>query len=267
MLHEFAYSSQDFRRARQMIAAYAGISLHERKENMVYNRLARRMRAIGSRSVSEYLDRVEAPGSAEREGFVNAMTTNLTAFFREPHHFERLRELAAQTPRRLRVWSSACSTGEEAWSAAMAVSEAGRSGEIFASDIDTDALSVARTAIYRLDAVEHLDAPRIRRHFMRGVGPQEGLVQLRPELRGLVKFASRNLLAPDWPVQDRFDVVFCRNVMIYFDRETQQRLLDRFAGVLAPGGILFLGHSENCATGHPAFRALGKTAYERCTKP
>ena len=83
----------------------------------------------------------------------------------------------------------------------------------------------------------------------------------------LVKFASRNLLAPDWPVQDRFDVVFCRNVMIYFDRETQQRLLDRFAGVLAPGGILFLGHSENCATGHPAFRALGKTAYERCTKP
>jgi chemotaxis protein methyltransferase CheR len=267
MIHEFAYSPDDFRRARQMIAAYAGIALHERKENMVYNRLARRLRAIGMRSVAEYLDRVEAPGSAEREQFVNALTTNLTAYFREPHHFDLLARRALSAPGRLKVWSSACSTGEEAWSAAITLAEAGRGGDIFASDIDTDALAVAHSAIYRLDAVEHLGAQRVRRHFLRGTGPHEGRVQLRPEVRAMVRFGFRNLLAPDWPAQERFDVVFCRNVMIYFDRDAQRRLLDRFAGVLAPGGLLFLGHSENCATGHPAFRALGRTAYERWTRP
>jgi chemotaxis protein methyltransferase CheR len=261
---EFAFSLEDFGRVRQMIASYAGIALHEQKVNMVYNRLVRRLRATGIRSFRDYLDRVAAPGSEERERFVNALTTNLTAFFREPHHFERLAQVAAQ--RRgapLRVWSSACSTGEEAWSAAMVLRESGAAGEILATDIDTEALSVASRGVYRLAALDQMDPARARRHFLRGSGDNEGSAQVRPELRSMVRFAPRNLLSRAWPPGERFDAVFCRNVMIYFDRETQRLLLERLAAVLEPGGILFLGHSENCATGHPAFAACGKTAYQR----
>jgi chemotaxis protein methyltransferase CheR len=262
--HEFAYSREDFGRVRQMIAAYAGISLHERKENMVYNRLARRLRAIGERSFRDYLDRVETPGSEERERFVNALTTNLTAFFREPHHFERLAEMARARPGRvLRVWSCACATGEEAYSAAMVLREAGRAAEIVATDVDTEALAAARRGVYRTESLERMAAERVRRHFLRGTGGNAGHALVRPELRAMARFAPRNLLGTGWPAHERFDAVFCRNVMIYFDRATQLRLLDRIAAVLAPGGLLFLGHSENCATGHPGFSACGKTAYER----
>jgi len=262
--HEFAFSREDFGRVRQMIAAYAGIALHERKENMVYNRLARRLRAIGEGSFRAYLDLVEAPGSGERERFVNALTTNLTAFFREPHHFASLGQLArARQGAALRVWSCACSTGEEAYSAAMTLREAGQAAEVLATDVDTDALAVARRGVYRIEPLERIGAERMRRHFLRGTGSNDGQAMARPELRAMVRFAPRNLLGADWPAQERFDAVFCRNVMIYFDRSTQRRLLDRIAAVLAPGGLLFLGHSENCATGHPAFSACGKTAYER----
>ena len=257
MNHEFEFSPQDFARVRGLIAAYAGISLHDRKQNMVYNRLARRLRATGTRDFGDYLDAVEAPDSQEREAFVNALTTNLTAFFREPHHFEML-VAKTRAAGRLRVWSSACSTGEEAYSAAIALRDAGRAAEILATDIDTEALATARRATYRIEPSE-----RMRPYFLRGTGANSGLVLVRPPVRDMVTFAARNLLAPGWPAHERFDVVFCRNVMIYFDRPTQQRLLERFANVLAPGGLLFLGHSESCAAGHAAFRACGKTAYER----
>jgi chemotaxis protein methyltransferase CheR len=260
--HEFIFSQEDFGRVRQLIAAYAGISLHERKENMVYNRLSRRLRATRAGTFREYLDQVEAGDSAEREQFVNALTTNLTAFFREPHHFEML-VAKAKSAGRLRVWSSACSTGEEAYSAAIALHAACRSAEILASDIDTEALAAARVGIYRAEALEAAGIERMRPHFLRGTGDNARLVKVRPELRAMVKFAFRNLLARDWPAHERFDVVFCRNVMIYFDRPTQQALLERFAAVLAPGGLLFLGHSESCASGHAAFRTAGKTTYAR----
>jgi chemotaxis protein methyltransferase CheR len=259
--HEFEFLPQDFSRVRSLIAAYAGISLHERKQNMVYNRLVRRLRATGARRFCDYLDTVEAPGSDEREQFVNALTTNLTAFFREPHHFDML---AARAPAgRLRVWSSACSTGEEAYSAAIALRAAGGSAEILATDIDTDALATAREGVYPLEALERSDLARVRPHFLKGTGANAGLVRVRREVRDMVRFDFRNLLAAEWPAQERFDVVFCRNVLIYFDRSSQQRLLERFAAVLAPGGLLFLGHSESCAAGHAKFRACGKTAYER----
>lgn len=260
--HDFVFTPQDFQRVRQLISGYAGISLHERKENMVYNRLARRLRATGKRSFREYLDWVEAPASEERERFINALTTNLTGFFREPHHFEMLAAQARRgTP--LRVWSAACSTGEEAYSAAITLREAGCAGKVLASDIDTDALAFARRAVYKLDALERGGLARMQRHFLRGTGANEGLARLRSEVRALVEFEERNLLAAQWPYAERFDAVFCRNVMIYFDRAAQQRLLERLAGTLAPGGLLFLGHSESCAAGHTAFRACGKTAYAR----
>jgi len=264
MLHEFDFTGQDFGRVRALISSYAGIALHERKENMVYNRLARRLRATGVENFRDYLDWVERPGSEERERFVNALTTNLTAFFREAHHFDLLAERARRhCGERLRVWSSACSTGEEPYSAAMALRAAGRTGEILATDIDTEALATARRAVYRQEAMERAGGEALQQHFLRGTGANASQVLVRPEVRAMVQFAWRNLLAADWPAGERFDAVFCRNVMIYFDRPTQQRLLARLAGVLAPGGLLFLGHSENVATSHPAFRACGKTAYER----
>ncbi len=260
--HDFAFTRQDFHRVRDLISAYAGISLHERKENMVYNRLARRLRATGKRTFRDYLDWVEQPDSEERERFVNALTTNLTAFFREAHHFEML-VAHARSASALRVWSSACSTGEEAYSAAIALRAAGMSARILATDVDTDALSVAGRGVYSLEALERAGLKRMQPHFLRGTGPNEGFALLRPEVRTMVSFEYRNLQAPQWPAGERFDALFCRNVLIYFDRPAQQRLLDRLADVLAPGGLLFLGHSESCAAGHAAFRSCGKTAYAR----
>ena len=260
--HDFAFTRQDFHRVRELISTYAGISLHERKENMVYNRLARRLRATGKASFRDYLDWVEQPDSEERERFINALTTNLTAFFRESHHFEML-VAHARGCKALRVWSSACATGEEAYSAAIALREAGCAGLVLATDIDTDALAAARRGVYPLEALERAGLERLRRHFLKGFGQNEGLALLRPEVREMVSFEFRNLLAPGWAAGERFDAVFCRNVMIYFDRAGQQRLLERFAQVLAPGGLLFLGHSESCAAAHPAFRAHGKTTYAR----
>ena len=262
MQQDFLFTHQDFQRVRDLIAAYAGISLHERKQSMVYNRLARRLRATGRRSFHDYLDSVEAPNSEERERFVNALTTNLTAFFREPHHFEML-AARARRGSRLNVWSAACSTGEEAYSAAIILREAGCDGRILATDVDTDALATAAGGVYKLEAAERAGLQRMRPHFLRGTGENEGLARLRPEIRAMVRFEQHNLLKDEWQGRAGFDAVFCRNVMIYFDRIAQQRLLARLAAALVPGGLLFLGHSESCAAGHPAFRSCGKTAYER----
>jgi chemotaxis protein methyltransferase CheR len=267
--HEFAFSREDFGRVRQMIAAYAGIALHERKENMVYNRLARRLRATGIAGFGEYLDLVEAPDSAERGQFVNALTTNLTSFFREGHHFEMLAAYAAARRRsapgggRLRVWSSACSTGEEPYSAAIVLREADCPAEIVATDIDTEVLRRAQRGDYALDAVDSVSPERLRRFFLKGIGPNEGRIMVRPELQAMVRFSPCNLQGDNWPTGERFDVIFCRNVMIYFSRESQRQVLDRFIGILRPGGLLFVGHSESYATGHAALRNCGKTAYER----
>jgi chemotaxis protein methyltransferase CheR len=264
MNQEFAFSGQDFTRVRGMIAAYAGISLHDRKQSMVYNRLSRRLRATGLHNFREYLDWVEAPESEERERFVNALTTNLTSLFREPHHFDMLVALAkTRLGAKLRVWSSACSTGEEPYSAAIALREAGRGADILATDIDTEALETGRRAVYRLQALKDAGIERLAPYFLKGTGANAELAMVRPELRAMVRFESRNLLGEDWPAGERFDAVFCRNVMIYFDRDTQQRLLGRIAKVLAPGGLLFLGHSESCAASHPSFQFVRKTAYER----
>jgi len=266
---EYAFSLGDFRRVRDLIAKLAGIALAEHKENMVYNRLARRLRSTGIGSFGEYLDLVEQPDSEERGQFVNALTTNLTSFFRESHHFEMLSTYAAARRRaapgggRLRVWSSACSTGEEPYSAAIVLREAECPAEIVATDIDTEVLRRARRGNYALDAVDSVSAERLRRFFLKGIGPNEGRIMVRPELQAMVRFSPCNLQGDNWPAGEFFDVIFCRNVMIYFSRESQRQVLDRFIHVLRPGGLLFVGHSESYATGHAALRSCGKTAYER----
>ncbi|MBK0393187.1 CheR family methyltransferase [Ramlibacter algicola] len=257
--------SAEYELARRLIADYAGIKLSEHKRFMVHNRLSRRLRALGMESFAGYLELVQR-GGAEREAFVNALTTNLTAFFREPHHFEllaaRARAHAARDSRPLRVWCSACSTGEEAWSIAITLREAGCRFELLATDIDTDALATASAGLYSRERTDSLAQERLRAHFLRGVGVNEGWVSVRREVHQGVTFAPLNLLAPTWPSMEPFDVIFCRNVVIYFDREAQQRLLGRFAGLLRAGGLLAVGHAESFPAGHPRFRACGRTAYE-----
>jgi chemotaxis protein methyltransferase CheR len=260
-------NDRDFATVRQLIAEYAGIKLSTQKRNMVYNRLLRRLRARSVASFGAYLELVQADDRGEREAFVNALTTNLTAFFREPHHFELLKAHAEQRAGRraapLRCWSNACSTGEEVWSIAMVLREANCPGDVLGTDIDTDVLNTARAGVYRMERAASLAPERLRRHFLRGAGVNEGLVSVRPELRSMVRFGQLNLQSPVWPAQDRFDVIFCRNVVIYFDREFQKKLLNRLADLLVPGGLLMVGHSESFPAAHPGFRSCGRTAYER----
>jgi len=262
---QFELTDRDFERVRQLIHAYAGISLSQQKRNMVYNRLVRRLRSHGGLAFDRYLDLVQADGSTEREAFVNALTTNLTSFFREPHHFELLAQRARSARERgagaLRIWSAACSTGEEPWSMAMVMREAQQPAEILATDIDSEVLATAREGVYPAERAAGLSSDRMRSHFLRGTGSKEGLVCIRPELRPLVRFAQCNLQGADWPAGPRFDVVFCRNVVIYFDRDAQRRLAERLAAALVPGGLLMVGHAESFPAGHGAFRACGRTAY------
>lgn len=262
-----ALNDRDFATVRQLIADYAGIKLSLQKRNMVYNRLLRRLRARGVGSFGDYLQLVQREGSDEREAFVNALTTNLTAFFREPHHFDlllaRARERAGRRGAPLRCWSSACSTGEEAWSIAMVLREAECPGEVLGTDIDTEVLNTAQAGVYRMERASALPAERLRKHFLRGTGDNEGLVSMRGELRSMVRFGQLNLQSPVWPAMERFDVIFCRNVVIYFDREFQKKLLTRLADLLVPGGLLMVGHSESFPAAHPGFRSCGRTAYER----
>ncbi len=265
-LREFEFTARDFERVRGMIHARAGIALSASKQEMVYSRLARRLRALNLDSFCVYLDALEREaGSAEWEAFTNALTTNLTSFFREAHHFPLLAEHAARHEE-LRVWCCASSTGEEPYSIAMTLCEAYGSltppVRIIASDIDTNVLATAQRGVYPLERVEKLRPDQLKRFFLRGRGAQEGLAMVRPELRKLISFERLNLLDHQWPIKGPFDVIFCRNVMIYFDKPTQGRILDRFAPMMKPDGLLFAGHSENFLYVSKAFSLRAKTVYQ-----
>lgn len=264
---DFAFTAQDFTRVRGLIHAHAGISLSPAKRDMVYSRLARRLRELGMDNFSDYLDQVEQGGEKEWEDFTNALTTNLTSFFREPHHFPILAEhLQRCAARPLKIWCAASSTGEEPYSIAMTAVEAFGSFtppvRILASDVDTRVLAAAQAGVYDAERVERMDPARVRRFFQRGTGVQAGQVRIRPELRSLVSFQRINLLEPSWPVRGPFDAIFCRNVMIYFDKHTQAAILRRFAPLLRPDGLLFVGHSESLFHVSDVFRLRGKTVYE-----
>lgn len=266
---EFDFTNADFERVRKMIYEHAGIALSPIKRDMVYSRLARRLRATGANTFSIYLDRLQLRENKEWESFVNALTTNLTSFFRESHHFDILKnEVRARWSRRpLKIWCSASSTGEEPYSIAMAVSEAFESAtppvQIVASDLDTNCLAEARAAVYPMERVERIDAGRLSRFFLKGAGQQAGMVRVRPELARLVEFKRVNLLEPNWPLHGPFDAIFCRNVMIYFDKPTQYKVLARFKPLLHPDGLMFAGHSESFTHATDLFRSLGRTVYER----
>jgi len=268
-IHGHELSQADFERVRSMIHRHAGIALNPSKRSMVCSRLSRRLRVLGRSDFSSYLDELETCGRdvQEWQEFVNALTTNLTSFFREAHHFpllaQHLRQHATLAP--LQLWCCAASTGEEPYSMAMTALDC-FDGQpppltILATDIDTAVLHKARQGVYPLEAAARLDPLLLRRHFLRGRGASAGLARVRPELGALISFRPLNLLDAHWPMPNRFDAIFCRNVMIYFDKPTQRRLLERLARQLKPGGLLFAGHSENLAQAHDLFEPQGKTVY------
>ena len=264
---EFDFGDPDFERVRKLIYQYAGISLSESKRQMVYSRLGRRLRALNLQRFDDYLDHLESGDPSEKEAFVNALTTNLTAFFREPHHFPILAEHARKAGGRpLTVWCSASSTGEEPYSIAITLLEALGSSppvRILATDVDTNVLDKAAQGVYPLDRVEKMPSEQVRRFFLRGTASRNGMVKVRPEVRELITFRQINLLATNWSLRGPLDAIFCRNVMIYFDKPTQYGILKRFAPLLHAQGLLFAGHSESLHHAADLFRLRGKTVYER----
>ncbi len=264
---EFEWTNADFDRVQALIYQRAGISLHNGKHAMVYSRLSRRLRETGHQSFKGYLAWLDRHDGPEWQEFVNALTTNLTSFFREQHHFETLAEhLRTQPGRTWKLWCNAASTGEEPYSIIITAIEtlgAKANVHLTASDIDSKVLATAARATYRHDGLKGMSSQRLHRFFLKGKGSNEGMVKVRPELKTLIDFVNVNLIKDDWPFRERFDVVFCRNVMIYFDAPTQRRVLERIHRVMSPGGLLFVGHAENFGESRDLFLLKGKTVYER----
>lgn len=267
MAQRFTLSDTDFNRVSRLIYRRAGIVLQQHKRDMVYNRLVRRLRTLGLEDFGHYLNMLEAtPDSSEWQVFVNSLTTNLTAFFREAHHFPVLKKHASQYRiGEYRVWSAAASTGEEPYSIAITLADTlgtspGR-WKVFASDIDTEVLQKAQQGIYRQEELKQLTPTQLQSYFMRGNGPYTGMAKIRPLIHQNVEFAIVNLLAKNYQIPGPFDAIFCRNVMIYFDKDTQQQILKSFIPLLKPNGLLFAGHSENFSNLSADFRLQGKTVY------
>ncbi|MBU3737368.1 MAG: methyltransferase domain-containing protein [Rhodoferax sp.] len=265
---EFEWTQADFQRVKALIYERAGINLHDGKQAMVYSRLARRLRETGFQSFQSYLAWLERQDQQEWQEFVNALTTNLTAFFRERHHFEVLSQYLRrrQGHGSTRIWCSAASTGEEPYSIAMTAVETLGSVphvKVIASDIDSKVLATATRGVYRVDGLRGLSQEQVRQFFLRGKGANEGLVRIKPEVRQMIEFVNINLVRDGWPITELFDAVFCRNVMIYFDFQTQRQVLERIHRVMKPGALLFVGHAENFSDARDIFVLQGKTVYER----
>jgi chemotaxis protein methyltransferase CheR len=265
---EFSFSAADFERVRALIHQRAGINLNAGKQAMVYSRLSRHLRETGQRSFADYLHSLDqnAGHNEEWQAFINCLTTNLTSFFREEHHFVELAaDLRARAGRPLRLWCNAASTGEEPYSIAITAAEALGTHPplaILATDIDTRVLDAARRGVYDAGA-RGLSPERLKRWFQRGTGANAGAIRIKPELARDVSWQTFNLMARDWHLGEPFDFVFCRNVMIYFDAPTQRRVLERIHATMRAGGLLYVGHSENFSDARDLFRLRGKTIYER----
>ena len=260
---EFAFEKADFKNVQKMLFKKAGINLSDAKEAMVYSRLARRIRARNLRSFNEYLALVNKSES-ELEQFINALTTNLTSFFREPHHFTALADYLSKH-NVTNIWCAASSTGEEPYSIAMVVAEAFGSFKtpvkIIASDIDSKVLAKAKAGVYPLASIAKIPQYRQKQFFHKGKGANEGKVKVVDELRNMVQFKKLNLTEAKWDVKGPLDVIFCRNVMIYFDKPTQLKVLQKMVGMLKPTGLYMAGHSENFNMYTNLVRPVGKTIY------
>lgn len=275
-------TDREFEIFRALVLARTGIALTPQKRLLLQSRLAKRLRALGLATFTEYHEylTLRDPDGEEMVHFINAVTTHKTEFFREPHHFHYLRDEWAALKRRrcrrvgdrvLRFWSAACSTGEEPYSLAMTLLDAlpelshGWDLRILASDIDTDVLAHARNGTYGLDQAAPIPPPLRTRYLLRGTGAHAGLVRMRPILRELIVFRRISLLDEPWPIRTRFDAIFCRNALIYFDRPTQARILERLVGFLKDDGLLVLGHSETVHGLGLDLVPVGNTIY-RCSR-
>lgn len=273
-VREYEFTQRDFDFLRKISNAHTGIVVTDDKFDMFYSRLARRLRLLGLSSFAQYCDYLDDPSNGdELNELVNALTTNLTAFFRENHHFEFLANTALpefarrnRASGRLRIWSAGCSTGEEPYSIAMVLAEQrqrmlGIEPEILASDIDSNVLAQAESGIYPMARVEKLERSRLKAFFQKGKGAQAGKVRVGAELRRHIRFQRVNLMEP-LRVETQ-DLIFCRNVIIYFDKETKRQLVERFADRLADGGYLIVGHSESLYQVTDRFELLGNTVYRK----
>lgn len=269
---EFELTDADFDALRALVHRETGISLAVNKRNLVYSRLSRRLRALRLNSFAAYRELLEGGNGREMVEFINAITTNLTSFFRESHHFDYLKQqvlapLANRAGQRMRIWSAGCSTGEEPYSIAMSVCEvlgdAPRADvRILATDLDSDVLSRARAGRYSADTVKSIDPTRRGRFFQEVEENGTTRYSVRPMLSRLITFNQLNLMH-ELPMRGPLDVIFCRNVVIYFDKETQRRLFQRYARLQRPGDLLFIGHSESMFKVSEAYTLIGRTIYRR----
>jgi len=272
---EFEFSDADFRSLAQYAYEQAGIALSDTKRNLVYSRLSRRLRALEMTSFREYRAYLAANAS-ELESFINAISTNLTKFFREAHHFDHFRSHVAvpfvqaahgKVGHRLRVWSAGCSTGEEPYSIAVVLKREIRDIDrhdvrILATDIDTEVIAKGARGEYPANSID--EVPKTYREFFQPVDGNRNSEQVvvGRDIRGLVAFRRLNLME-EWPFTGNFDAIFCRNVMIYFDGPTKTALVERLTQKLKPGGWLYIGHSESLVGTHPGLRLIGRTTYRR----
>ena len=262
---EFIFTRADFAKIRELIYRHAGITLADGKQQLVYSRLARRLRELELQRFSDYVDLLR-PDVPEWEHFTNALTTNLTSFFREQYHFPMLAEHVQSISRRpIRLWSAASSTGEEPYSMAMTMVDAFDSFSppvrILASDLDTNVLETGACGVYPLERLEKIPLAQKKRFFSRGKGDNIGYARIVPQLQQLIDFKQINLLDVSWDIDCKFDAIFCRNVMIYFDKQTQRTLIEKFLRVLQPDGLLFTGHSESFFHVGDLIAPVGKTVY------
>lgn len=252
-----------------LVHAQCGINLHDGKRELVRARLAKRLRKLGIRSFEAYLDYLRHDRGDEMVAMLDALSTNLTSFFREIDHFTYLTEsIVPKLPsKRLRVWSAGCSSGEEPYTTAMCLAEALPDFKqwdlrILATDLSTAVLARAREGVYSAEKLSGMPGGYLPKYFVAPDSGQVGARQVRSDLRQLIHFARLNLME-HWPMHGPFDVIFCRNVMIYFDKPTQGRLIERFWQMLAPGGTLFIGHSESLTGIRHQFRYVQPTVYEK----
>ena len=269
---EFDFTDKDFKRVQKIVYDFAGIDLNDSKNNLVYNRLAKRIRFLGQTNFNEYLNYVEKQGESEFIHLINSITTNLTFFFRENHHFEYLEDTVIPellkknaTTKKIRFWSAGCSTGEEPYSLAIVLKEnvpSGWDAKVIATDLDSNVVNTGLTGVYKIDRLKGISDERKNRWFRKGEGSKAGLVKIKPELQDMIEFGQLNLMN-DWPFKETFDVIFCRNVVIYFDKPTQGKLFNRYADLLPLGGHLFVGHSESLYKVCDRFELLGQTIYKK----
>lgn len=270
---EFPMSDADFRFIQRIAKERTGIELGNHKREMIYSRIVRRIRVLKLPNFDAYCRYLEENPEAELTSFINAITTNLTAFYREKHHFDYLLDVALpeikkrnQHSKRIRIWSAGCSTGEEPYSLAMTLHKAlGREkwdAKILATDLDTNVVAHGRKGIYAKERVEGLPDDVIRDNFQTVQQGNAIAYEVRDPIKQYITFNHLNLLGP-WPMKNPFDIIFCRNVVIYFSKDTQRTLFDRYANVLKDDGYLFIGHSESLHGVSKRFDPLGKTMYRK----